>query len=72
MFVDNQKLSSAQMPAYININDFVKARSHELYHFTNILRSKTNSKLTHQLLPKHMRRRAMAHNHYRIPVRIRY
>jgi ribonuclease P/MRP protein subunit POP1 len=49
----------------------VKSRSHELHHFTNILKSKTNSKLTHQLLPKHMRRRAMAHNHYRIPVKIR-
>lgn len=59
------------MPQFVNLHDFVECRSHELTHFTNILKSKTNSKLTHQLLPKHMRRRAMAHNHYRIPVRIR-
>lgn len=59
------------MPQFINVHDFIEGRAHELSHFTNILRSKTNSKLAHQLLPKHMRRRAMAHNHYRIPVRIR-
>ena len=40
-------------------------------HFTNILSSKSNNKLEHQNLPRHLRRRAMAHNYYRIPLRIR-
>mmetsp|Transcript_5445 Transcript_5445/g.9192 ORF Transcript_5445/g.9192 Transcript_5445/m.9192 type:complete len:232 (+) Transcript_5445:167-862(+) len=68
--IDNEGVFES-MPQFINLQDFVKARAHEINHFTNVMRSKTNSKLTHQLLPKHMRRRAMAHNHYRIPVRIR-
>jgi len=49
----------------------VESRSHELQHFTNILRFKFQGKLAHQALPRHLRRRAMAHNFYRIPLRIR-
>lgn len=77
--VDNteyvRKLESAKKNAdtaqFITISDFMAARSFEMSHFTSILRSKTNNKLVIQQLPKHMRRRAMAHNHYRIPVAIR-
>lgn len=59
------------MPSFINIDQFAEARSHELSHFTKNMKTKLSSKLAHQMLPKHMRRRAMAHNHYQIPVRIR-
>ena len=40
-------------------------------HFCNLLKRKVNSKLLIQQLPKHMRRRAMAHNFYRAPFRLR-
>lgn len=60
------------MPQYINIHKFLESRAYELKHFNNVLNNKFTSKLEHQLLPRHMRRRAMAHNYYRIPLRIRY
>ena len=63
---------SVGAPHYINIHKFVESRAFELKHFNNILQNKFTSKLEHQLLPKHMRRRAMAHNYYRIPLRIRF
>jgi ribonuclease P/MRP protein subunit POP1 len=49
----------------------VGARGLELKHFTGILKQKFGTKMEHQLLPRHLRRRAMAHNYYRIPLRIR-
>lgn len=57
----------------INLTDFVSARATELNKFTSILKTKLYNlnKLPFQLLPKHMRRRAMSHNKYRIPSRIR-
>jgi ribonuclease P/MRP protein subunit POP1 len=60
------------MPQYINIQKFLECRSYELKHFNTVLNTKLTSKLEHQLLPRHMRRRAMAHNYYRIPLRIRF
>lgn len=48
--IDNSEFKikwQTETSQFIKIDDFVKARSHELHHFTNILRSKTNSKLTH-------------------------
>ena len=62
------KLNQAQ---FITIDDFIQARSSELNHFVNVLSNRTSSKLQIQLLPKHMRRRAMAHNYYRIPMKVR-
>ncbi|CDW89507.1 ribonucleases p mrp protein subunit pop1 containing protein [Stylonychia lemnae] len=64
--------TTGAIPQFINIHKFLESRAYELRHFTNILQNKYTSKLEHQLLPKHMRRRAMAHNYYRIPLRIRF
>jgi len=57
----------------IKISDFITARATEVSSFTNLLKNKlaTLNKLPFQLLPKHMRRRAMSHNKYRIPTRVR-
>ena len=57
----------------IKISDFVSARATEINSFTTTLKTKLASlnKLPFQLLPKHMRRRAMSHNKYRIPTRVR-
>jgi len=55
----------------IRVEDFAEARKKELNKFVQILNSKYNSKGGFQLLPKHMRRRQMSHNPFRIPVRNR-
>ncbi len=55
----------------IRIEDFVESRKKELKNFNHILRSKFNSKTGFQLLPKHMRRRCMSHNPFRVPIRLR-
>ena len=68
---DNYKLSAAEVPQFINLHDFISARSLELQHFTKLLRNKQSNKLEHQLLARHMRRRSMAHNYYRMPLRVR-
>eukprot|EP01022_Parablepharisma_sp_SALTPOND_P015365 TRINITY_DN2161_c0_g1_i1.p1 TRINITY_DN2161_c0_g1~~TRINITY_DN2161_c0_g1_i1.p1 ORF type:complete len:795 (+),score=56.06 TRINITY_DN2161_c0_g1_i1:91-2385(+) len=61
-------------PRLINIDQFVESRAFELKHFLKILRAKgaPGGKLPFQSLPRHMRRRAMSHNYYRIPLRLRY
>jgi len=61
-------------PRLINIDQFVESRSFELKHFLKILKSKglALGKLPFQSLPRHMRRRAMSHNYYRVPLRLRY
>ena len=55
----------------IRVEDFAEARKKELQKFIQILNSKYNTKGGFQLLPKHMRRRQMSHNPFRIPVRNR-
>ena len=55
----------------IKIEDFVESRKKELKNFNHILKNKFNSKSGFQLLPKHMRRRCMSHNPFRIPIRAR-
>ena len=55
----------------IKIEDFAESRKKEIINFHNILSTKTSSKTGHQLLPKHMRRRQMSHNPFRIPRRNR-
>lgn len=55
----------------IKIEDFAESRKKEIIKFHNILSTKTSSKTGHQLLPKHMRRRQMSHNPFRIPRRNR-
>ena len=55
----------------IKIEDFAESRKKETIKFQKVLSSKKTSKTGHQLLPKHMRRRQMSHNPYRIPRRNR-
>jgi hypothetical protein len=55
----------------IRVEDFAEARKKELNKFIHILNTKYNTKGGFQLLPKHMRRRQMSHNPFRIPVRNR-
>ena len=68
-------LSDAPLPRFIDLDSFVQARQYELNHFLSVLddKSKLIGKTKHafQLLPKHMRRRAMSHNTYRVPARVR-
>ena len=57
----------------ILLSEFLDARSLEISQMDRILtdKAKNTNKLVFQLLPKHMRRRPMSHNRYRIPSRIR-
>jgi hypothetical protein len=55
----------------IKLEDYAEARKTELAQFIKILNNKYSSKTKFQILPKHMRRRAMSHNPYRIPLRAR-
>ena len=57
----------------INMIDFIESRSNEINYLHNTLSTKINSlnKLAFQTLPKHLRRRAMSHNRYRIPSKMR-
>lgn len=68
-------LSDTPLPRFIDLDSFVQARQYELNHFLSVLddKSKLIGKTKHafQLLPKHMRRRAMSHNTYRVPARVR-
>lgn len=51
--------------------DFAEARATELSSMVKALGSKGGSKRTFQLLPRHMRRRAVSHNVKRLPRRLR-
>ena len=55
----------------VKLEDFAESRKKETIKFQKVLSSKKTSKTGHQLLPKHMRRRQMSHNPYRIPRRNR-
>lgn len=72
-----ESLQNISLPRMIDIETFRQARQMELNHFLSLLSQKAavggslNSKKSFQLLPKHMRRRAMSHNSYRVPARIR-
>jgi hypothetical protein len=55
---------------HINFNSFVEQRSTEIAKFLNDLEMETK-KTGHQALPKSVRRRAMSHNRYRIPLKLR-
>jgi ribonuclease P/MRP protein subunit POP1 len=67
-----QSLQDRSVPQFISLQKLVESRAYELGHFINIQKNKVGTKMEHQLLPKHMRRRAMSHNYYRMPLRIRY
>lgn len=70
-----EALRSVSLPRNLDLQTFVEARMAELDHFLQVLGDKSRGKMTtkrnFQLLPKHMRRRAMSHNAHRIPSRIR-
>ncbi|CAG9335626.1 POP1 [Blepharisma stoltei] len=72
-----ESLQNISLPRIIDIETFREARKIELNHFLTVLSQKAaaggnlGSKKSFQLLPKHMRRRAMSHNSYRVPARIR-
>ena len=55
---------------HLDFNAFVAQRANEIANFTEILQSDTRKK-GHQSLPKSVRRRAMSHNRYRIPLKLR-
>ena len=44
--LNQDQKSDNKSAQFININDFIKARSFELHHFTNILKGKISSKLS--------------------------
>lgn len=57
----------------VNITKYLDSRAAELAHFESILQNKfkESTRTPMQTVPKHMRRRAMSHNRFRIPSRIR-
>ena len=57
-------------PRGLNVLDFAEARAMELCSMLKAVRSKSGSKRVFQLLPRHMRRRAMSHNVKRLPRRL--
>lgn len=70
-YVDITKECSKLNISELRIEDFAEARKKELSKFVKILNNKYSSKSGFQLLPKHMRRRSMSHNPFRIPIRAR-
>lgn len=58
-------------PSGVHVLHFAEARATELRCMVKALRSKGGAKRTFQLLPRHMRRRAMSHNVKRLPRRLR-
>jgi hypothetical protein len=71
LYEDMSKECSKLNISEIRIDDFAEARKVELSKFIHILNNKFSSKSGFQLLPKHMRRRSMSHNPFRIPIRAR-
>ena len=73
-----EALSKVTLPRNVDLESFFEARMLELDHFLSILNDKAavggkmGNKKSFQLLPKHMRRRAMSHNSHRVPSRIRH
>jgi ribonuclease P/MRP protein subunit POP1 len=64
--------STTQLPSHLFTSDFAQARAHEISHFTDLLQNRPSTKLIRQYLPRTMKRRAMSHNYYRIPFKMRY
>ncbi|KAK4876708.1 hypothetical protein RN001_009214 [Aquatica leii] len=62
----NQKL-----PPRVKVLEFAADRINEMKAMEEALKTTTASKLVFQQLPKHMRRRVMAHNSKRLPRRLR-
>lgn len=58
-------------PSGVHVLDYAEARANELKNMVQAMKSKGGAKRTFQLLPRHMRRRAMSHNVKRLPRRLR-
>lgn len=56
----------------VNLSQFLASRASEVASMQNILESKylNTTKHPYQVLHKHLKRRAMSHNRYRIPSRV--
>eukprot|EP00919_Chromeraceae_sp_WS-2016_P018046 GHVR01042911.1.p1 GENE.GHVR01042911.1~~GHVR01042911.1.p1 ORF type:complete len:227 (-),score=77.80 GHVR01042911.1:143-823(-) len=59
------------LPFYVDLGKLVEARSKDMKDFAYSLTTSTATKRAFQRLPKEQRRRAMSHNPYRVPARIR-
>ena len=55
---------------HLNFNKFLDDRAEQISKFRDILKLDTKKK-GHQALPKSIRRRAMSHNRFRIPSKMR-
>ncbi|KAF5281644.1 hypothetical protein FQR65_LT14618 [Abscondita terminalis] len=60
-----------KLPPRVKLIDFAAERIKEIQHMEQLLKTSTATKLAFQQLPKHMRRRVMAHNTKRLPRRLR-
>ena len=67
-----EKDFSSATPFTIGLDKIISSRATELSHFISIIKSKPNTRLAFQKLRKYERRRAMSHNYYRIPLKVRY
>eukprot|EP00741_Cyanophora_paradoxa_P000344 tig00000403_g335.t1 len=63
--------SGSLAPRALRVVEFAKARAMEISVMANELRRRNASKRTFQMLPRHLRRRAMSHSARRMPTRIR-
>lgn len=68
--IDINKSNMEDKARHINFNKFVEERSIEIAKFLGDLEMDTKKK-GHQALPRSVRRRAMSHNRYRIPRKLR-
>eukprot|EP01117_Protostelium_nocturnum_P015477 TRINITY_DN6012_c0_g1_i1.p1 TRINITY_DN6012_c0_g1~~TRINITY_DN6012_c0_g1_i1.p1 ORF type:complete len:672 (+),score=252.23 TRINITY_DN6012_c0_g1_i1:25-2040(+) len=57
--------------ALIKVADFTMAREAEMKYLMQTIRTRNGTRRTFQTLPRHLRRRTMSHNIYRIPRRLR-
>ncbi|CAO1365623.1 unnamed protein product [Diamesa tonsa] len=64
-------VSKIKLPEAIVVVDHVSARISELKKIYNDIATTKSEMLLHQMLPNHMRRRAMSHNPKRLPLKYR-
>ncbi|XP_017773792.1 PREDICTED: ribonucleases P/MRP protein subunit POP1 [Nicrophorus vespilloides] len=68
---DNTLGGSQELPNFLQLMKFSAARSLEIQSIKESLKTNKGCKLAFQKLPKHMRRRVMAHDVKRLPRRVR-
>lgn len=67
----NGSSRNKKLPESLNIVDHVAARMREVKKLYNDIATTKSEMLVHQMLPNHMRRRAMSHNPKRLPLKYR-